>query len=113
MTAASRPAITAMATRIGLKAEINELTLLPRAEHDHAVEDEDIGQSFCGPVPLVMEIYEFLAFAEGEGFGEKEWQGVKQNPVTEIAQQRPLHDPAGHEGADRGERRHEVRIRRP
>src|SRR5215472_812077 len=97
MTAASRPAITARATRIGLKAEINELTLLPRAQHDHAVKHEDIRQGFYGPAPVLIQIYEFLVLAESERFGEEQRQSVEQNPVTEIAQQRPLHDSAGHE----------------
>src|SRR5689334_1549 len=113
MTAASRPAITASATRIGLKAEINELTLLPRAQHDYTVEDEDIGQRFCGPAPVVIQIDEFLALAESERFGEEQRQTVENEPVAEIAQQRPLHDATGHERADRGERGKELRVARP
>src|SRR5262249_60831432 len=102
VTAASTPAITAIATRIGLKAEINELTLLPRAQHDHAVEDEDIGQGLYGPAPVVIQVDEFLALAIGERFGEEQRQTVEQKPVTEIEQQWPLHDSAGRDRADRG-----------
>src|ERR1051326_1704381 len=106
-------AITATARRIGLKAEINELTVLSRAEHDHAVENEDIGQGLCGPAPVVIQVYKFLALAEGERFGEEQRQTVEYKPVTEIAQQGPLHDSAGHERADRGDRRKDLRVARP
>src|ERR1043166_1363487 len=113
ITTVSSAAITATGRGIGLKPEINELTLLSRAEHDHAVENEDIGQGLCGPAPVVIQVYKFLAFAEGERFGEEQRQTVEYKPVTEIAQQRPLHDSAGHERADRGDRRKDLRVARP